>query len=41
MKRYIKLIKDILETILYILLGTMPITLPFVSSYILGVLVSL
>lgn len=41
MKRHIKLIKNILETILYILLGTMPITLPFLGCYILGILVNL
>ena len=41
MKKYLKLFKDILETILYVLLGTMPITLPFLSCYILNILVNL
>lgn len=41
MKKYIKLIKDILETIIYIIIGTAPITIPFLSCCFLGVLVNL
>ena len=41
MKNILKLTKDILETIIYIIIGTAPITLPFLSCCLLGVLVSL
>ena len=41
MKNILKLTKDILEAILYILLGIMPITFPFVGCYILGILANL
>ena len=41
MKKYLKLFKDILESIVYILLGTIPVTLPFLSCYILGILINL
>ncbi len=41
MKNILKLTKDILETIIYIIIGTAPITIPFLSCCLLGVLVNL
>lgn len=36
-----KLMKNILETIFYILIGTLPITLPIFGCWLLGILINL